>query len=109
MNKTNINTRRTSVTHKLIVKLMKGDNKFRQSSNANIQFGNEIYIYTNVMENFQQFINESSGGGGGGGNRTFNMDSWLPKVYHCFCGHIPGKYQLRINNNQICTCKLRRK
>lgn len=85
-NKLLVHFSRTAINHKLIVKLMKGDNEFRQSCSANIQFGNEVYIYTTVLENFEKFINDCNGN-----EQPFSMDTWIPTVYYGFCGQVPGE------------------
>lgn len=62
---------------------MKGDEAFRTASRSNIQFSNEIYIYTNVMKAYKEFLASC--------NTKICIEKWIPRVYYGYYGKIPGK------------------
>ncbi|CAG9808590.1 unnamed protein product [Chironomus riparius] len=62
-------------THKIIVKIMKGDHDFREKTSSFLQCSNEIYSYRNVIPYFKKFITENP-------VTTFNPDKWVPRIYY---------------------------
>ncbi|XP_053694599.1 uncharacterized protein LOC128742295 isoform X2 [Sabethes cyaneus] len=65
----------------LMVKVMKGDDAFRERSKAIVQFSNEIFIYTEVLPQFTELL-QSSGS-------SIKGDSWCPKVFYGAAGKFP--------------------
>lgn len=68
-------------TFNLMVKVMKGDEAFRDSCFSPVQFTNEISIYTKVIPCFQQLLEASQ--------CSLRGDKWCPKVVYGFAGNIP--------------------
>uniref|UniRef100_A0A1A9WA04 CHK domain-containing protein n=1 Tax=Glossina brevipalpis TaxID=37001 RepID=A0A1A9WA04_9MUSC len=64
----------------LLVKTMRGDRNFRESSKSYIQFANEIYVYNTVLAAF----NESAG------ECAVKVNDLLPKCYVAMLGYIDG-------------------
>ncbi|CRL05479.1 CLUMA_CG018243, isoform A [Clunio marinus] len=56
----------------MIVKIMKGDKNFRDSTNSSIQCSNEVYIYNKVIPYFKKFLSEC---------KSSLSSDWIPKVY----------------------------
>ncbi|KXJ70818.1 hypothetical protein RP20_CCG022390 [Aedes albopictus] len=69
-------------TFNLMVKVMKGDEKFREVSLTKTQFTNEIYIYSKVIPTFTELL--STRGCSVKGN------SWCPRIFYCTAGLIPA-------------------
>lgn len=67
-----------------VVKVMKGDKEFRDSSKSFIQCRNEVYIYEKVIPYFKRFISTRS-------SCSIDAEQWTPKVYRAFYGIIPGE------------------
>lgn len=65
-----------------MVKVMKGDDAFRESSLAKTQFTNEIYIYTKVVPAFIDLL-ASKG-------CSTRGENWCPKILYGTAGKIPG-------------------
>ncbi|KAG5673216.1 hypothetical protein PVAND_003280 [Polypedilum vanderplanki] len=61
--------------HKLIAKIMKGDNEFREKTNSSVQCSNEIYIYKNVIPYFKSLLKNIQ-------ITSFNPDHWVPRIYY---------------------------
>lgn len=74
--------------HKLIVKLMKGDEAFRFASRSNIQFSNEVFIYTKVIPAYREFLAACKS--------TISVDKWIPRVYYGYYGKVPGKWMFHV-------------
>ncbi|XP_053696024.1 uncharacterized protein LOC128743459 isoform X1 [Sabethes cyaneus] len=64
-----------------MVKVMKGDDSFREHSKARIQFSNEILIYTEVLPQFIHLLQSS--------DSPIKGDSWCPKVLYGVAGKFP--------------------
>ncbi|XP_062565106.1 uncharacterized protein LOC134227550 [Armigeres subalbatus] len=71
-----------SKTFNLMVKVMKGDEAFRESSLAKLQFSNEIYIYTKVVPEFIQLLTSR--------NSSVRGENWCPKIFYGKAGKIPN-------------------
>lgn len=67
----------------MIVKLMKGDEQFRNGTKSYTQFANEIYYYTRIQPCFEQMLADS--------RSSIAFENITPKVYLAFFGRIPGK------------------
>ncbi|XP_058059411.1 uncharacterized protein LOC131210216 [Anopheles bellator] len=63
----------------LMVKVMKGSDEFRESSLSKTQFGNEIYIYTQVLPVFRQLMVASG-----------LPADWCPTVFYGAAGQFPA-------------------
>ncbi|XP_039451661.1 uncharacterized protein LOC120430632 [Culex pipiens pallens] len=68
-------------TSNLMVKVMKGDESFRESCLSPVQFRNEIFIYTKVVPCFQQLLESSS--------CSVKGDKWCPRVVFGVAGKVP--------------------
>ncbi|XP_055539206.1 uncharacterized protein LOC129726478 isoform X2 [Wyeomyia smithii] len=68
-------------TMSLMVKVMKGDDAFREHSKAKVQFSNEIFIYTEVLPQFTQLLLSSGS--------PIRGDSWCPRVLYGAAGKFP--------------------
>lgn len=66
----------------LMVKVMKGDDAFRESSLAKTQFTNEIYIYTKVVPAFIDLLATKQ--------CSIRGENWCPKIVYGTSGQIPG-------------------
>ncbi|EAT48441.1 AAEL000505-PA [Aedes aegypti] len=69
-------------TINLMVKVMKGDVAFRESSLAKTQFTNEIYIYTNVIPAFTELLKSRE--------CSIRGDTWCPRIFYGQAGKIPN-------------------
>lgn len=69
-------------SHKLVVKLMKGDDAFRLGSRSYVQFSNEIYMYNVVIPTFAKLLRNSAA--------LISFDDMIPKLYYGFFGQVPG-------------------
>ncbi|XP_058454454.1 uncharacterized protein LOC131432285 [Malaya genurostris] len=67
---------------KLLVKVMKGDDKFRRESLGLILFPNEINTYKNIVPAFKTLVANSKA--------RIDSDSWCPRVYFAEQGNFPG-------------------
>lgn len=76
-------TTKVQETKSLIVKLMKGDVKFRETSLSYTQFSNEINIYGNVIPAFKKLLASSN-------TTSIKIDEWIPRVYYSYFGPYPG-------------------
>lgn len=72
-------TRRQKV-HEIIVKTMKGDQDFRNTTQSSLQSTNETYVYKSVIPSFKQFVAET-------GSNVFT--DWVPRIYFADFGHFP--------------------
>lgn len=68
-------------TWNLMVKVMKGDQAFRERCFSPVQFCNEISIYTKVIPCFQQLLESN--------NCSVRGDKWCPKVVFGVADKIP--------------------
>ncbi|KAL9698468.1 hypothetical protein quinque_001909 [Culex quinquefasciatus] len=68
-------------TLNLMVKVMKGDELFRESCLSPVQFQNEIFIYTKVVPCFQQLLESS--------RCSVKGDKWCPRVVFGVAGKVP--------------------
>ncbi|XP_055539207.1 uncharacterized protein LOC129726480 [Wyeomyia smithii] len=64
-----------------MVKVMKGDETFREHNKAKVQFSNEIFIYTEVLPQFTQLLLSSGS--------PIRGDAWYPKVLYGAAGKFP--------------------
>nr|XP_019565410.2 uncharacterized protein LOC109433437 [Aedes albopictus] len=69
-------------TINLMVKIMKGDEAFRETSFAKTQFSNEIYIYTKVIPVFTELLKSR--------NCTVRGSDWCPHILYGKAGKIPN-------------------
>ncbi|XP_058452726.1 uncharacterized protein LOC131431180 [Malaya genurostris] len=69
-------------TFNFMVKVMKGDDQFRENCNAKVQFSNEIYIYTEVLSHFKQLLSNSGS--------DISGNEWCPRVLFGKAGKFPG-------------------
>ncbi|XP_055609037.1 uncharacterized protein LOC129756255 [Uranotaenia lowii] len=67
---------------KLLVKVMKGDEKFRRESLSLILFPNEINVYKNVIPLFRALIEKSKA--------SINFRTWCPRIYYADQGNFPN-------------------
>lgn len=56
----------------MIVKIMKGDQNFRDATKSSTQCSNEVYIYKNVIPYYQNFVKEAGA--------SFSSE-WVPRAY----------------------------
>ncbi|XP_058821995.1 uncharacterized protein LOC131683753 [Topomyia yanbarensis] len=68
-------------TLNLMVKVMKGDDSFRENCKAIIQFSNEIYIYSEVLPYFKQLLLSSGS--------LISGNEWCPRVVFAAAGKFP--------------------
>lgn len=59
--------------HNMIVKIMKGDKNFRDSTKSSTLCSNEVYIYKEVIPYYQKFVADSGA--------SLKAD-WVPRVYY---------------------------
>ncbi|KAG4066466.1 hypothetical protein HA402_007102 [Bradysia odoriphaga] len=59
--------------HDLIIKVMKGSEKFRQSSQSYVQFRNEIFFYDKLFPHFHAYLLNKA--------NAIDLSHWLPKTY----------------------------
>lgn len=64
-----------------MIKLMKGDKKFREQSKSNLQCSNEIYIYKTVIPFFQKFVGDNV--------KSIDTFNWIPRIYYAEKGVYP--------------------
>lgn len=64
-----------------MVKIMKGDGKFREMTRSSIMCSNEVYIYNTVIPYFKKYLGDSV--------TTFSADDWCPRVYFADYGIYP--------------------
>ncbi|XP_062563763.1 uncharacterized protein LOC134226790 [Armigeres subalbatus] len=69
-------------TISLMVKIMKGDEVSRETSQTNVQFTNEVYIYSKVLPAFKDLIKSR--------DCAAQVDTWCPKVVYSKAGVIPS-------------------
>uniref|UniRef100_A0A1A9UDS8 CHK kinase-like domain-containing protein n=1 Tax=Glossina austeni TaxID=7395 RepID=A0A1A9UDS8_GLOAU len=67
----------------LILKVMRGEGDFRQSSKSYIQFANEIYFYTSVLAAFKEVMEVAE-------ECSVKVEDLLPKCYVAEFGYIEG-------------------
>lgn len=60
-------------THEMIVKIMKGDKNFRDTTKSETQCSNEVYIYKEVLPCLKKFVANSGS--------SLSTD-WCPRVYY---------------------------
>ncbi|XP_013115896.2 uncharacterized protein LOC106093387 [Stomoxys calcitrans] len=68
----------------LIAKFMKGDVAFRESSKSYVQFANEIFIYAQVLPEFEKLLKELQL------TTQININDLVPKCYKAAYGYIEG-------------------
>ncbi|XP_037961210.1 uncharacterized protein LOC119690262 [Teleopsis dalmanni] len=66
----------------LMVKVMKGDTDFRESSKSYIQFANEIYIYAKVLPEFNKILKSV--------DINISVEDWVAHAYAAKFGFIEG-------------------
>ncbi|XP_055606288.1 uncharacterized protein LOC129754334 [Uranotaenia lowii] len=67
--------------YNLMVKVIKGDDSFRTSSRATVQFNNERILYTRVVPRFKQLLQEHKS--------AVDADEWCPRVLYGVSGKFP--------------------
>lgn len=76
------NKTKKETTLNLMVKVMKGDEAFREVSQTKTQFTNEIYIYDKVIPVFSEVLSSR--------RCKVRGEDWCPRIFHCAAGLIPG-------------------
>uniref|UniRef100_T1PB49 Ecdysteroid kinase n=1 Tax=Musca domestica TaxID=7370 RepID=T1PB49_MUSDO len=67
----------------LIAKFMRGDVEFRESSKSYVQFANEIFIYSDVLPQYEKLLNELK-------ITTLKITELAPSCYKAAFGYIEG-------------------
>lgn len=76
----------STTCHKLVVKLMKGDDNYRFASRSYVQFANEIYMYTQVLPQFEKLLRSSQS--------PLSLEDVTPRVFYGFFGQVAGMCKL---------------
>lgn len=64
---------------------MRGDHQFRVTSNAYIQFANEIYTYSTILPQYEKFLRELK-------VTSINIRNLVAPCYIAKFGYIEGKF-----------------
>ncbi|KAH8294530.1 hypothetical protein KR044_005846 [Drosophila immigrans] len=67
----------------VLVKFMKGEKEFRESSKAFTQFANEIFLYAEILPAYEQLLRSSH-------LNTTLVEEFVPRVYRAQFGKIEG-------------------
>ncbi|KAH8250456.1 hypothetical protein KR038_002194 [Drosophila bunnanda] len=70
-------------TEVVLVKFMKGTEEFRESSNSYIQFGNEIFAYTEILPAYEHLLRASH-------LASDVVTNWVPRCYSAKFGQVEG-------------------
>lgn len=69
--------------HHIILKIMKGDEKFRELAKSSLMCSNEVHMYKSVLPFFRKFLRDNNA-------TLFNTDEWwTPRVYIADYGVFP--------------------
>lgn len=70
---------------------MKGDEEFRESSKSYIQFANEIFIYAEVLPEFEKMLKNSK-------ITSIKITEMVAPCYKATFGYIEGNIKIRLSN-----------
>ncbi|XP_061393064.1 uncharacterized protein LOC133328516 [Musca vetustissima] len=76
-------TNKGEVERLLIAKFMRGDVEFRESSKSYVQFANEIFIYSDVLPQYEKLLNELK-------ITSLKISELVPNCYKAAFGYIEG-------------------